>query len=56
MAFRSDLSKLTIPTDIGDEEKFHRQKMIEDACLQRLLQCYAKEIYDGRRGENVDIF
>ena len=42
MAFRSDLSKLTIPTDIGDEEKFqcNRQKMIED----RLLQCCAKEV------------
>ena len=39
---RKSLSNLTLPTDIGDEERFlsHRQKMIEE----RLIKCYAEEI------------
>ena len=36
------LSSLTLPTDIGNEERFlsHRQKIIEE----RLIKCYAEEI------------
>ena len=36
------LSNLTLPTDIGNEERFssHRQRMIEE----RLVKCYAEEI------------
>ena len=35
-------SNLTLPTDIGNEERFlsHRQKLIEE----RLIKCYAEEI------------
>ena len=42
MAFRSGLSKLNIPTDIDEEEKFLccRQRLIEE----KLLKCYAEEV------------
>ena len=42
MSVRKSLSNLTLPTDIGNEERFlsHRQKMIEE----RLIKCYAEEI------------
>ena len=42
MSARKHLPKLTLPTDIGDEERFlsHRQKIIEE----RLIKCYAEEI------------
>lgn len=42
MSSRKSLSKLTMPTDIGDEEKFlsHRQSLIKE----KLLKCYADEI------------
>jgi hypothetical protein len=42
MPFETSNLKLTIPTDIVEEELFlsHRQKMIED----KLLNCYASEI------------
>ena len=42
MSARKSLSNLTLPTDIGNEERFlsHRQKMIEE----RLIKCYAEEI------------
>jgi hypothetical protein len=42
MPFETSNLKLTIPTDIGEEELFlsHRQKIIED----KLLNCYASEI------------
>ena len=41
-AARKSLSKLTLPTDIGNEERFlgHRQGLI----LEKLLKCYAEEI------------
>ena len=42
MAARKSLSKLTLPTDIGNEERFlsHRQSLIQE----KLLKCYAEEI------------
>ena len=42
MSARERLPNLTLPTDIGNEERFlsHRQKMIEE----RLIKCYAEEI------------
>ena len=42
MATRKSLSKLTLPTDIGNEERFlsHRQSLIQE----KLLKCYAEEI------------
>ena len=42
MSARKSLSNLTLPTDIGNEERFlnHRQKIIEE----RLIKCYAEEI------------
>ena len=42
MSARERLSNLTLPTDIGNEERFlsHRQKIIEE----RLIKCYAEEI------------
>ena len=42
MSSQKNLSKLTLPTDIGDEERVlsHRQKIIEE----RLIKCYAEEI------------
>ena len=42
MASRSGVSKLTLPTDIGDEEKIlsYRQEIIEG----KLLKCYAEEV------------
>ena len=42
MSVRKSLSNLTLPTDIGNEEKFlsHRQKIIEE----RLIKCYEEEI------------
>ena len=42
MSARERLSNLTLPTDIGNEERFlsHRQKLIEE----RLIKCYAGEI------------
>ena len=42
MSARKSLSKLTIPTDIGNEERFltHRQELIQE----KLLKCYAEEI------------
>ena len=42
MSTRKSLSKFTIPTDIGNEDRFlsHRQELIEE----KLLKCYAEEI------------
>ena len=42
MAARKSLSKLTLPVDIGNEERFlsHRQSLIQE----KLLKCYAEEI------------
>ena len=42
MSARESLSNLTLPTDIGNEDRFlsHRQKIIEE----RLIKCYAEEI------------
>ena len=42
MFARERLSNLTLPIDIGNEERFlsQRQKMIEE----RLIKCYAEEI------------
>ena len=42
MAVRKSLSKLSLPTDIGNEERFlsHRQSLIQE----KLLKCYAEEI------------
>ena len=42
MAVRKSLSKLTLPTDIGNEERFlsHRQSLIQE----KLLKCYAEEV------------
>ena len=42
MSARKRLSNLTLPTDIGNEERFlsHRQKIIKE----RLIKCYAEEI------------
>ena len=42
MSSQKNLSKLTLPTDIGDKERIlsHRQKIIEE----RLIKCYAEEI------------
>ena len=42
MSSQKNLSKLTLPTDIGDEELIlsQRQKIIEE----RLIKCYAEEI------------
>ena len=42
MAARKSLSELTLPTDIGNEERFlsHRQSLIQE----KLLKCYAEEI------------
>ena len=42
MAARKSLSKLTLPTDIGNEERFlsHRQSLIQEKLLKR----YAEEI------------
>ena len=42
MSARKSLSKLTIPTDIGNEDKFlsHRQELIQE----KLLKCYAEGI------------
>ena len=42
MSARERLSNLTLPTDIGNEERFlsHHQKIIEE----RLIKCYAAEI------------
>ena len=42
MSARESLSNLTLPADIGNEERFlsHRQKVIEE----RLIKCYAEEI------------
>ena len=42
MSAHERLSNLTLPTDIGNEERFlsHRQKIIEE----RLIKCYAREI------------
>ena len=42
MASRSGISKLTLPTDIGEEERIlsYRQKIIEG----KLLKCYAEEV------------
>ena len=42
MAARKSLSKLTLPTDIGNEESFlsHWQSLIQE----KLLKCYAEEI------------
>ena len=42
MSARERLSNFTLPTDIGNEERFlsHRQKIIEE----RLIKCYAEEI------------
>ena len=42
MAARKSLLKLTLPTDIGNEERFlsHRQSLIQE----KLLKCYAEEI------------
>ena len=42
MSARERLSNLTLPTDIGNEERFlsHGQKIIEE----RLIKCYAEEI------------
>ena len=39
---RKHLPKLTLPTDIGNEERFlsHRQKIIQE----KLIKCYAEEI------------
>ena len=41
MSARESLSNLTLPTDIGNEERFlnRRQKIIEE----RLIKCYAEE-------------
>ena len=39
MASRSGIYKLTLPTDIGDEESYH-QEIIEG----KLLKCYAEEV------------
>ena len=45
MALRSGLSKLNIPSDIDEEEKFLccRQRLIEE----KLLKCYAEEVYSA---------
>ena len=42
MSAREHLPKLTLPTDIGNEERFlsHRQKIIQE----KLIKCYAEEI------------
>ena len=42
MAARKSLSKLTLPTDIGNEERFlsHQQSLIQE----KLTKCYAEEI------------
>ena len=42
MSARKHLPKLTLPTDIGNEERFlsHRQKIIQG----KLIKCYAEEI------------
>ena len=42
MAGRKSLATLTLPTDIGNEERYrsHRQSLIQE----KLLKCYAEEI------------
>ncbi len=42
MSARKSLSKFTLPTDIGNEERFlsHRQSLIQE----KLIKCYAEEI------------
>ena len=42
MSARKSLSKLTLPTDIGNEERFlsHRPSLIQE----KLIKCYAEEI------------
>ena len=42
MSARKHLPKRTLPTDIGNEERFlsHRQKIIQE----KLIKCYAEEI------------
>ena len=45
MSARENLSKLALPTDIGNEELVlsHRQKVIQE----KLIKCYAEEIASG---------
>ena len=45
MTSQTNMVKLTMPADIGEEKKFlsHCQKLIEG----KLLNCYAKEVSFG---------
>ena len=45
MSARENLSKLALPTDIGNEELVpsHRQKVIQE----KLIKCYAEEVASG---------
>ena len=40
MAFRNDLCKLPMPTDIDEREISHRGRLIEE----KLLKCYTDEV------------